>query len=79
MQRRERFLSTIEGEEAKQMLLKMATDAGYSTDTSYSANSSLYPDNRMPFVDKHIDYLAMHPTIDPIQYISNLRLMTRVR
>lgn len=45
--------------------------------TTYSANTDLYPDNQMPFVDKHYDYLLKHPDVDPDQYLANLRLMLK--
>ncbi len=47
--------------------------------TSYSANSSVYPDGQMPFVDKHMAYLKAHPKLDHDQYIANLRLMLKNR
>lgn len=73
------FFTSPEGLEIVETLTVMAADATYNTRSSYSANSTLYPDNVMTFVDKHVNYLIKHPTMDPQQYISNLRLMTRVR
>lgn len=46
---------------------------------SFSANTTLYPDGQMPFVDKHIAYLMDHPKLDPEQYLANLRLMLKRR
>lgn len=65
--------------EIERILQLMASDTTYNTKPSYSANSELYPDNLIPFVDKHLIYLSTHPGIDPQHYIANLRLMTRVR
>jgi hypothetical protein len=63
----------------KKALKAMVASSAYYTEATYSTNSELYPDNLMPFVDKHMHYLRSHPTIDPERYLSNLRLMTRVR
>lgn len=65
--------------EIKLTLQHMAKDSTYNTKPSYSANIVQYPNNLIPFTDKHMNYLYMHPAIDPYHYIANLRLMTRVR
>jgi hypothetical protein len=74
-----RFLDPEEAVRIEQILRSMAIDNTYNTSATYSANSELYPDNLIPFVDKHMKYIGTHPSIDPWHYISNLRLMTRVR
>jgi hypothetical protein len=71
------FFETTEGQEAKKVLRAMVTDAAYNTESSYSANDTLYPDNVIPFVNKHMEYLRNHPATNPRHYIANLRLMTR--
>jgi len=73
------FFETEEGKRVEQTLKIMAKDNAYSTEPSYSANTKLYPNNIIPFVNKHMDYLKSHPTTDPSHYLSNLRLITRVR
>lgn len=73
------LLDTDEGMEIVQALHQMVEDNAYSTDSSYSANSTNYPDNLIPFVDKHINYLRQHQNMDPKQYLANLRLMTKVK
>ncbi len=73
------FLESEEGARFKQALRLMASDSSYNTDSSYIANGTEYPDNLIPFVDKHMNYLNTHPSIDPDQYLSNLRLMMRIR
>jgi|AntRauTorckE6833_2_1112554.scaffolds.fasta_scaffold01632_8 hypothetical protein len=67
-----------EGDEIKAILIAMTKNDAYSTEPSYSANAERYPDNLIPFVDKHMNYLNAHSNIDPRHYIANLRLMTRV-
>jgi hypothetical protein len=73
------FLDSEEGKEFRQKLKSLEMDSGYNTESSYSANSDLYPDNIIPFVDKHMNYLATHPSTDPTHYMSNLRIITRKR
>jgi hypothetical protein len=73
------FYESVEGIEAKEILQSMVTNEIYNTDSSYSTNSDLYPDNKIPFVDKHLSYLRSHPSVDQQHYLSNLRLMTKIR
>ncbi len=73
------FFISEEGIEAKRMLLQIVADDAYDTGSSYTANSVAYPDNQMPFINKHMDYLSSHPAIDAGHYISNLRLRTRIK
>jgi hypothetical protein len=77
--KRGNFLESIEGLEIKQKLIAMLSDTQYNTQASYSSNTELYPDNMMSFVDKHLQYLCAHPKLDADTYLTNLRLMTRVR
>lgn len=79
LKKRVNFFESTEGLEIKNTLMQMALDQAYNTESSYSANSETYPDNLIPFVAKHMSYLNAHPSTDPQHYISNLRLMTRVR
>ena len=73
------LFETPEGADILDQLALMAADSNYVTASSYAANSTQYPDNVRSFVEKHRDYLSAHPNTDPQQYISNLRLMTRIR
>ena len=73
------FFNTDEGLVALHNLRAMSVSESYHTKPSYSANTRLYPNNLIPFVDKHMLYLRDHPSLDVQQYISNLRLMTRIR
>ena len=68
-----------EGMVIQQELREMAADIRYNTGSSYSADSSSYADHLIPFVDKHMRYLIVHPSVDPVHYIANLRLMTKIR
>lgn len=65
--------------EVREKLQEMENDLSLNTRaTSYSANSTLYPDNQIPFVEKHIAYLMDHPKVDYSQYLANLRLMLKI-
>lgn len=63
--------------EFEELLYALDADNSYATGSSFSANKDVYPDNRIPFVNKHIEYLHKHPEIEPHQYLNNLKLMTR--
>lgn len=73
------FLESEEGMKIKRALHLMESDSMYSTKASYSANVNTYPDHLIPFVDKHMQYLSEHQNIEPEQYLSNLRLMTKIK
>lgn len=65
--------------EIERQLQQMEADKSFKTESSYSANITTYPNNLIPFVDKHMAYLKQHQNLNPQQYLSNLRLMTRMR
>ena len=78
IKKRINFFESEEGVLAMNVLRGMMVDETFNTDSSFSSNADSYPDNLITFVDKHMTYLNTHPNIDPRQYVSNLRLMTRV-
>jgi hypothetical protein len=73
------FLDSKEGLAIRQKLQFMMGDKTYNTQSSYSANSMQHPNNLITFVDKHMNYLNVHPKLDAHMYLANLQLMTRVR
>lgn len=75
--KRKLLLDSEAGVEVVKSLMEMVESPAYNTDSTYSANGEKYPDNKIPFVDKHINYLMTHPSINPSHYLANLRLMTR--
>jgi len=77
LKKRVNFFTSDQGVEIERVLQMMENDILYNTGPSYSANSELYPDNLIPFVRKHMNYLHAHPNTDAAHYLSNLRLMTR--
>lgn len=79
LKKRISFFDSAEGLAIKQTLQGMTIDSVYNTVSSYSANTDLHPDNLISFTEKHMQYLNKHPSVDPERYISNLRLMTKIR
>lgn len=60
-------------------LQSMVDDVTYRTAPGYSIDSETYPDHAVPFIEDHIGYLKKHPQLDPTHYLSNLRLMLKIR
>ncbi len=69
----QKFLASQQASEVRRELEHMVSDSHYNTQPTYSSLAQGY----VPFVDKHINYLSLHLGIDPVQYLSNLKLMTR--
>lgn len=76
--KRTAFLDSEEGKTIVAELEKMATGISYNTESTYSPDATRYPDGQISFVDKHINYIISHPTINPRHYIANLRIMTKI-
>jgi len=72
------FSESEVGIETKRALERLLLDLAYNTAPGYHANEILYPDNLIPFVEKHMQYLSAHPTVNPTYYLANLRLMTKI-
>lgn len=70
------FLKSQEGVDTYNELIKMVEDAAYNTASSYSPSSE---DGNLLFIDKHMGYLCTHSGVNASQYMSNLRLITKVR
>ncbi len=73
------LFETEEGVAIKEALELMVKDKTYNTKSTYTADSANYADNVLPFVDKHMKYLGSHPSVNPQQYLANLRMITRIR
>jgi hypothetical protein len=69
------FLKSDVGIKARIQLKLMVNDPSYNTRETYSSTS---PSNTL-FVDKHMVYLSEHPKLNAQHYLSNLRLMTRIK
>ncbi len=79
VKKRVSFFESEQGIEVRKILVEMEENTAYNTTSTYSADAVQYPDNLIPFVDKHMNYINTHPSIDPNHYIANLRLITRFR
>ncbi|MCA9332420.1 hypothetical protein KDA00_00945 [Candidatus Saccharibacteria bacterium] len=73
------FFDTEEGNDFIKALKTMVKDNSYYTEPTFSANSELYPDQLIPFVDKHVQYISNHSLVNPQHYLANLRIITKVR
>jgi len=73
------FADTEAGLLIRAKLEAMFADSTYTTESGYHVNIDLHPENKIGFVDKHMDYLNTHKGVNPDYYLSNLRLMTRRR
>ncbi len=71
----EKYLKTEGAIAACKELEAMVASPSYRTESSYSPTS----EERVAFVDKHVRYLSTHQKINPDQYLSNLKLMTKIR
>ena len=67
----------MEEVEVIEALKRMESDPNLVTKSAYRANTIIWPDNRISFVESHLAYLKAHPNTNPRHYISNLRLMLR--
>ncbi len=73
--KQQKFLESDEVIVIRLALEGMVSDASYNTEAKYTVN----PANSLSFVDKHLTYLCAHPKLNPQHYLSNLRLMTRIK
>jgi hypothetical protein len=69
------FLASEEAVTIKQQLRLMVDDPRYNTQSFYTSMQ----DEDISFVEKHIAYLSEHPKIKTSEYLSNLRLRTKLR
>ncbi len=72
---RRQFLTSEEALYAKSQLDAMMADPLYNTRASYVAGQA----EDMSFADTHLGYLSNHPQIKVREYLSNLRLKTKLR
>jgi hypothetical protein len=69
------FLSTPAGVHARRELQAMVLNSSYRTDGSYD-----FPlGGGLTFEQRHLNYLVKHPYVSPVAYISNLKVMTKIK
>ena len=66
-------------EEAAVELKLLQKNPTMKTVGQYSPTAEDWPDNILPFVEKHLVYLRTHKHVDPAHYISNLKLTIKIR
>jgi hypothetical protein len=71
----QKYLSSEEARLALEELEMMEKSPEYKTESSYSPSS----EERLSFVDKHVKYLSTHQSLDYRHYLSNLKLMTKIK
>lgn len=54
----------------------MVKSPDYNTRAVYTLVDS---DGGDQFVEKHMRYISTHPTMDPWQYVMNIKLMTKIK
>lgn len=72
-------LGAEEEQDIREALRQMVLSTSFNTSPGFTANSTVYPDGLMPFVDKHMRYLDANPKLDARMYLANVRLKTRIR
>jgi hypothetical protein len=55
-------------------LIEMTHDEKYNTNTTYSTSDK----DGLTFVEKHMRYMSLYPNLNFEQYMSNLRLKTKI-
>lgn len=66
-------------EEITAKLKQLENDPTMNTRGMYSPTAVDYPDNILPFTEIHLAYLRKNKLANPVQYISNLELMIKIR
>jgi hypothetical protein len=67
------------GTETLNALIALESSPNYITKGGHTLNRERYPDGEIPFTDLHMLYLHQHPLVNPMHYMSNLRLKLRIR
>ena len=75
-QGRMKFLASDEAAVIRQELLDMAEDPQFNTKSVYTTVDS--PESAL-FVEKHMAYMSNNLSINPEDYLANLKLRTRLR
>lgn len=68
------FFESEEGVWLRSELTRMVESGDYNTRSTYTAASV----DKLLFIDKHMNYISNYPNIDHRQYISNLKLKTKL-
>jgi hypothetical protein len=69
----------VQQEEIVSELEAMLANPDLITEPGFRANAEQWPNNSIPFVPNHVDYLTTHKNVKPEYYLMNLRLQLRRR
>lgn len=69
----------MEESQVREALFMMLSDNSLKTEAGYTADEEMYPNHQAPFVEKHMSYLKNHPKVNPKDYLSNLKIMIKIR
>lgn len=67
------FLESEQGIAIREQLMEMTASEKYNTKSRYSVSDP----GGQSFVEKHMKYMSLYPNMNHIQYVSNLKLMTK--
>lgn len=68
------FIASERGKLLRIELLRMTKSRAYNTKSTYSTLDA----TGLTFVEKHMRYMSQYPTLNYEQYISNVKLMTKI-
>lgn len=68
------FLSSTEATYALNELSLMEDSREYVTEPTFTMTTDT---NSISFAQRHLEYLSRHTNVNPLHYISNLKLMTK--
>lgn len=74
-QSKQSFLESEKGLLLRKELQEMVKSKRYNTRPVYS----LVDTDGHQFVEKHMNYMSVHPTMDHWQYVLNIKLMTKIK
>lgn len=72
-------INNVSLDEILDALRLMEANSLYITKPVYRGNIEKWPNNQISFIDFHINYLKVHPALNPYHYLSNLRLTLKKR
>lgn len=72
-------ISAIDEEDIITRLKVLEDDPTMRSESIYSPAATQWPNNQLPFIERHLAYLRAHKTVNPEHYISNLALMIKKR
>jgi hypothetical protein len=66
-------------DQIKEKLQSLEDDPTMKTVGRYSPTALEWPNSTLPFCEIHLAYLRKNKAVNPVQYISNLELMIKIR